>query len=422
MFLNRNIITAVDIGTSKICVMAGVPDKHGNISIIGHGEAPSEGSVVKGEIISFGTAMEALAKAFDEASNAADEEVHRHRMYVGVSASGIVSSQHTGTIVNQDDDRKIKPEHVQDALRNAQGYATASDELAINSCDSYFVVDSVRRVKNPVDQIGSRLDAYIHVISGNRNRIQNFKSLLHEVGVEGEPIPVFTGLASAFGILTDEEKDNGVMLIEMGAGVTEYMAVFDSGILHSGVIPVGFEHVANDLAVGLDLNISVCRKILLDRKYQSLAKEGKAFLELGGTPVRKVPVISIEKIVDLRFREIFNIIKGEFEAKGFFRNTGASLVFSGGAALFPPAVDILKEVFNVPVRVGVPLDLRGSVSEIDSPRYSTAWGLLKYGYLDWQVAEASERKGILERFISGLDGMSKPLFKNITSLKSSIKI
>jgi cell division protein FtsA len=424
MFRNRDIITAIEIGTSKICVLIGESDDSGNMYVLGHGEIQTEGAVCKGEIVDMDMALGLLSKAIDEADNSTSVEIDHKNLYVSVTGFDIISTQGVGTSLIMDEDRRIKEEHVDEAVQSARVKSSPFDQVIINTFDSYFMIDEVRRLRNPVEQIGSKLQAFIHIIYGNRNRIENVETLLHDVGFDDSITPVFAGVASAYGVLTDEEKEDGVLLIELGAGTTEYMVIHNFGIHHSGVLQVGFEHLANDLSIGLDLHISRCRKILTDNRYPQLKQDGKSIIELSGiTPgsSRKIPINSLEKIIDLRLREIFQIIRNEIIEKNLIHNIGSGVVLSGGGALFPRTEEILRNVFETPTRIGKPLEVSGAATDLDSPRYSTVWGLLKYGDELRKILNAQENKGFMAKLGDALDNMSKPFSRNLSALKDSIK-
>jgi len=422
MFQSRNYITAIEIGTSKVCVLIGESDQDGNLSVKGYGERSAYGAVSKGEITDFNAVIELLSAALDEADTLAGHNmIDPDRVFVGVTASDISSFQGVGNVFISSDDRRVSDEDVNEAVRNAQVKPLPRGHIAINSFDSYYQIDGIRRIKNPIDQVADKLEAYIHVLHGDENRIENFLSALRDVGFDEKVVPVFNGVASAFGALTEEEKENGVLLVEMGAGTTEYVAIYNFGMLLSGVLPVGLDHVANDLAVGLDLHIAQARRVINEGSYYQLKQAGKPVLELksatGG--VRHIPVNSIEKIIDLRMREVFQIINSRVRKEDLLINTGG--VLSGGAALMPQALDVFKSVFEIPVRQGRPLDLTGASTDLDSPRYSSIWGLLKYGDYLVRSSESRSRKGIWERVMDSFDNALKPVFRNITDLKSAIK-
>jgi cell division protein FtsA len=287
------------------------------------------------------------------------------------------------------------------------------------------VIDDKRKLMNPLDQNAHKLEAHIHVISGDQNRIKNFETIFQNLGFEKGAIPVFSGVASAFGTLTAEEKENGTLLIDLGGGTAEFMAVRDMGILHSGTVPVGLDHVANDLSVGLDLYIDVCRKIITDKKYLQHKADGKPHMEFtrmtSSVPL-KTPIISIDTIIEQRLREIFEIIRRRLEKENVLSALNFGAVITGGGALFPPAVDIMRSVFELPVRIGEPLGVSGAVTNMSTPRHSAVWGLLKFGEEMRRAIELSSGKSMFDRVIDLFDNMSLPVFRNFSSIKNTIKI
>ncbi|QSH40900.1 cell division protein FtsA [Lentisphaerota bacterium ZTH] len=424
MFQQRDIITAVEIGTSKLHVLVGQIDNDSSVTVIGSGEVPAANAVVKGEIADMDRALELLISAIEEADNSCNREINNSKIiFFNVTGAGISSFQGVGNVFIQNEGLKINDEDVREAVENAQTKPLPLEQSVINTFDSYFMLDGGRRVSNPIDHVAHKLEAYIHVIHGDTNRIENFRSLLRDAGFDHEIQPVFSGMASVFGILTDEEKESGILLLDIGAGTTEYVAVFNMGVLDSGVIPIGFEHLANDLSLGLDLHISVCRKLLSDGTLADHITQRKGFVEIKSTSgsTRKIPLNSFERIIDLRLQETFKIINRNIHEKGIFRSLGAGGVLTGGAALFPRTAEIFKEVFQFPVRIGRPYDAKGAVTGLENPRYSTVWGMLKYGELFTRQLNANRKRGVFGSMIDNFDSMAGWLWKGVSDLKNSIK-
>lgn len=424
MFHQRNIITAIELGTSKICVLVGEGHPDGGISVIGRGEASSDNAVCKGEISDMSAALDILMRVIDEADESSGRRINSSSLVaVAVTGASINSYQGVGSVFVQSDDHRVSDEDIDKALISAQSKPLPFDQVIINTFDSYFMLDGTRRVRNPAEQVADKFEAYIHVIHGDTNRIENFKSILRDAGFDEENIPVFSGIASAYGILTEEEKESGVLLVDMGAGTTEFIVIYNMGVLYSGVLPVGFEHVANDLALGLDLHITTCRKMLKDGTIMQHIHERKGFVELktASGSIRKVPLSSIEKIIDLRLRETFQIVQRKIKEHGTINNLGSGGVISGGAALFQRTSEIFKEVFEFPVRIGQPFDASGAVTEIENPRYSTIWGVLKYGEELSRILNTKEKRSVMSRMMSPIDNVADRFWKTVSNLKDSIK-
>lgn len=420
MFQSRNYITAIEIGTSKICVLIG-ESIDGKLSVKGHGERVSSGLVVKGEIADFRAVFDLLSAALDEADHLAGGAVDHRNVFVSVTASDIGSFQGVGNVFITGEERRVSEQDLSEAVRTAQVKPLPRGHMSINSFDSYYQIDGCRRISNPIDQVADKLEAIVHVIHGDENRIENFLSVVRDAGLDENLNPVFSPVASAFGVINEDEKQNGVLLIEMGAGTTEYLAIYNYGIMLSGVIPVGLDHVANDLSIGLDLHINQTRKLLIDGEYYRMKQQGRPSIECRGSSgsIRKVPIASIEKIVDTRLRETFQIIHGRVKKDDLLINTGG--VLSGGVAMLPQAADVFKNVFEIPVRAGKPLELTGASTDLDSPRYNTVWGLLRYGEYMTRARLSNENKGMWERGMDSIDNLFRSVVKNITGIKNAVK-
>ncbi len=405
MFRNRHIITAVEIGTSKICVLIGEANQQGHLSVLAHGEKPVEGGAVcKGEIIDMDKVTRALDEAIEKAEYSADTEVDSSNLYIAITGSHIRSMRGSGHVIITGDSRKVTPDHMVEALKNATMVGIPPECVILNSIDGNFVIDGLRRIADPEGQIADKLEAFAHIIYGNRNCVENFQAPFRELGYDTS-VPVFSTIAAASGVLTDDELKNGVLLIDMGAGTTEYMLFHDSGAHASGVIAVGCDHLANDLSIGLDINnISLFRKMLLNNSLHSKRENGQSFIEIEGNigSTRKIPMVTIEKIVDLRLRELFNLILSQLQSTRMIPFIDRGIVLTGGGALLHQVRDIAGSVFEMPVRVGNPIELSGAVTNLKSPRYGMVFGLLKHGERDRQIRKAGPEviKNIDRKLIS----------------------
>ena len=272
--------------------------------------------------------------------------------------------------------------------------------------------------------IAHKLEVCIHAVHGKTNQIENFYSLLRDAGFDDDPAPVFSGIASAYGVLTDEEKENGALLLDMGAGTCEYLAIFNMGILASGVLPVGFEHLANDLSLGLDLHISDCRKLLQEGTIVEHIQQRKAFVETPTGPggVRKIPLTSFEKIIDLRLRETFQIIHAKLVAQNILQNLGSGGIITGGGALLPRSSELFREVFHLPVRVGQPFASNGAATGIENPRYATVWGTLKFAEEFNQIINSKQKTSISEKVLNSADGAASRFLRLLSDAYKSLKI
>ena len=380
MFNSRNIVSAVEIGTSKICVLVGEIGEEGRLDVIGRGEAPSAGAVVKGEIVDMERAQEQLAKALDEAERSSQNSLSMARMVmVVVTGCGIASQPGVGVVLVRNPERIVTEAERNEADENARVLNLAADRRIINTSESFFKVDG-RRVSNPLKHKGGKLEAHIHIVHGISSRLDNFSNLVGDAGFENASIDmVFAPVAADFGVLSELEREDGVLLIDLGAGCTEYVVEYDCGVCASGVLQIGMEHVANDLSIGLGLGIDQCRKLLVSGELQRAAERGETTLRMrGGTGgERDIPCASFDMIIDCRLREIFSIIRRQLEQANAPRSLAGGGVLTGGGALFPRTREIFDEVFDLSCRIAQPRDAEGAITDLASPRYSAVWGALK---------------------------------------------
>ena len=377
----RNVVCAVEFGSSKVCVLIGEVGSRGEVSaLLGQGMCYAPGAVIKGEIADVERASAALSKALEDADrNSGGELVNCPLLTMLVSGCGIESRQATGIVTVKNPDGIVTEAEKQEANENAKVIALGTGREIINTSVSYYLLDK-RRVSNPLRQSGQRLEAWVHIIHGVANRLANFREVVIASGVENARVePVFSPLAAGIGIVSDLERENGSLLVDLGAGTTEYLVYFDRGVCASGVLQVGMEHVANDLAIGLNLHIDACRKLLESGSLERAIVEKKAFLEFPGTArrVRQIPLSSFEVIVDARLREIFELIDRQLRERGAPRALGAGGILTGGGAEYFRSRELFSEVFDMDCRIGMPADAGGAVTDLASPRFSAVWGALK---------------------------------------------
>ena len=425
MFQQHNIITAIEIGTSKICVLIGETSEEEKLRVIGFGEYPSNNSVIKGEIVDMDTALEQLTKAISDADTSSNRMINASNIIaISVTGSSIISYQGSGAAFVHNEDHRIGEEEISTAVQTAQSNNNHFDRTLINSFDSYFMLDGHKRVRNPIDMIAHKLEVYIHAVYCKTNQIENFYSLIRDAGFDDDPAPVFSGIASAYGVLTEEEKESGALLLDMGAGTCEYLAIFNMGILASGVLPIGTEHLANDLSLGLDLHISDCRKLLYDGTLNEHLHARKAFIDIqtGPSGLRKIPLTSFEKIIDLRLRETFQIIHDKLAAQNILQNLSSGGVITGGGAQFSRCPEVFSEVFPLPVRIGKPFAANGATAGIENPRYSTIWGALKFAEEFNQIINSRQKTSFAEKMLNSADGVASRFLRSLSDVYKSLKI
>ncbi len=384
MAKNSTIITAVDIGTSKIRVLIGEADTQSdNINIIGYSEKSSDG-VIKGEISDMIKVSAILNEAVKDAEDISDYIINPEALYIGITGNHIISKEGSGTVIIDSDDHIITNVHVNEALKSAKGLLTPSDSVIINTIDGHFVTDGAHHVSNPTGQTASKLEAYSHIIYANNNRLENFQNALKDIGFDTS-IPVFSGLASSLAVLTSDDFEHGTLTINMGAGTTEYVLFNNYIAKESGILTIGCDHLVNDLYLGLDIGLSAARDIIINNIANYRKSDGHSTIELKGTlKTRQIPITTVEKIIEMRLNETFEIIYNNLKKRKLNSLLNNGIVLCGGAANIPGIADIISSIFDTPVRIGTPIDISGPDILLNSPGALTALGLLRYGALELQ--------------------------------------
>ena len=421
MFRNKAIIGAAEFGSDKITVLLGESLPDGGLTVIGSGEAPSKG-IVKGEIDNADMVFDQLSLALNDADKMSGGELVNCVMFaVPVSGCDIRSQPGSGAVTIGNADGRVTNDDKVHAYNIARACRLDSGRTILNSCESFFVIDGALRRRNPIGQSACKLEARIHLVHGVANRMENFRQQLNSSGFDGPVELVFSPLAAAEGILAKEERENGVLLIDIGSGVTDYVLEFNSGVLASGQIPLGMLHLVNDWALGLDLRTDFCQKLLTDGTLEEAMRGQREFLEVpaAGGKIRRIPLSSFETIADLRLREMLEIVRSSMEPDTLdLINSGT--VVTGGGALFSPVLQTVREVFPGTVRVGCPADLAGSVTGLDNPRKGAVWGALRYAdfyfrcyaggdsTLGQKMRDAGDS---VKRFFRGIRGNMRDSFK-----------
>ena len=388
MFRSKKTITAVEIGTGSIKVVMGQPAENGSIVIIGHGEISSLTRVAKGEAINVSEVGEALGEVLDNVESVSGQRITS--VYLAMTGSHIQSTNVIGSVPITSPNRIISEIDIIEATRNARSFNLPLEQKGIHTFQRTFIIDDARRVSNPEGMVGNKLTADIHVIYGNFNKIQTLCTLIDDVlGVPARDI-AFSGIADFYGVSLDRESKNGSLIIDIGAGVTEYATFYNSGCLHSGQITVGCEHIANDLSIGLNLPIGKCRELLKNQRSSMLkidSVNNSIQIEQGiGNQPKCVNEGTIQTIVELRLVELFEIIREELansfldEHLNMTKLLGDGIILCGGGALIPDITKIVESIFGVPIKIGRPVNISGMEEEINSPRYVTTIGLLHLGH------------------------------------------
>ena len=381
MFDEANIIAGLEIGTSKICVVVGELGPEGALNIIGIGQSRARG-VRKGEIINPEQVEEDLRAAVFEAEQMADVEIRS--VFLGVTGSHIRGFNNRGVHPVVSADREITPDDVEDVVKNAKAVNLPAENTVIHAVRQHFFVDGQEGVTNPVGMLGARLEVDMHVIHGHANRIQNAIRLVRGTTLEVDEV-VFNGTAASLALLSNEQKELGALVIDMGGGTTEFVVYSGGVIRHSGVLAVGGDHVSNDLAYGLKVPLSRAEKLKIEFGSAVLTEAAKgqtiSLTNELGLETKRVNLEHLQRIMSLRLEEVFQLIAQDLEEAGLTDYLRAGIFLCGGGSRVPGLVQLAENVFQMNVAPGHASAISGLTTALDQPEFATAIGLVKFGSL-----------------------------------------
>jgi cell division protein FtsA len=379
-FLERRpLVVGLEIGTSKVCAMVGEVNADGVLTVIGIGQCPSRG-VRKGEIVEAQLVEEDVRQALAEAEHSADVEIRS--VYLGVSGGHVRGFNNRGVQPIVSRDREITSDDVNDVIRNAKAINIPADHYVVHAIRQHFSVEDQDEIRDPVGMLGNRLEVEMHVVHGRTNRFQNAIRLVKGMHIEVEDV-VFNGLASSLAVLTAEQKELGSLVIDLGAGVTEYVLYSRGVVKHTGVIAVGGDHVSQDIALGLKVPQGRAEKLktdygdaVFDESMRGVTVPPQNEL---GLPERQIHVENLRCVMSLRLQETFEIIREELEEAGWLNHLRAGVFVCGGGARIPRILELAERVFELPAFPGNARGISGLASALDQPEFATAIGLVKFG-------------------------------------------
>jgi len=404
MFDDSNIIAGLEIGTSKICVVVGELGADGSLNIIGLGQSRSRG-VRKGEIIDPAQVEEDLRAAMFEAEQMADVEIRS--VYLGITGGHVRGFNNRGVHPVVSADREISADDVEDVVKNAKAINLPAENTVVHAVRQHFFVDGQDGVTNPVGMLGARLEVDMHVIHGNANRLQNAIRLVRATSLEVDDV-VFNGIAASLALLTNEQKELGALVIDLGGGTTEYVVYSNGVIRHSGVLAVGGDHVSNDLAYGLKVPLSRAEKLKIEYggalvseaiKGQTISITNELGLEL-----KRINHEHLQRIMALRLEEVFELIVQDLERAGLVDYLRAGVYLCGGGSRVGGIVKLAENVFQMNVTAGHACAISGLTTALDQPEFAAAIGLVKFGSLksrrrDGRSLISRSIKGVFDKFL-----------------------
>src|SRR5215471_9065202 len=376
----ENFLVACDIGSSKICVLIGEQNASGAIDVIGKGAAANRGTR-KGNIINVDATIEAIKRAAEEAEIMAGVQISR--AWVGISGSHVRSFNSRGVVAVAGKDREITKEDVARVIDAARGVQIPQDHEVVHVVPRDFAVDGQDGIADPLGMIGSRLEVDVHVVTAPVAVTQNIVTCMNKAGIEVVQL-VLEQFAAAEAVVTTDEKELGICLVDIGGGTTE-VAVYQRGtIAHTAVVPIGGDHFTNDLAVVLRAPITDAER--LKKKYGCALRSAVSEDEMvevpmvGGRAPKLCPRSTLADILQPRAEELLGLVHDDIKRLGLDKEIRSGLVLTGGGAELEGVVEIAESIFDGPVRRGIPSGVGGLVDVVSRPEWATATGLLLYGH------------------------------------------
>ena len=402
---NEQIFVGLEIGTTKICVIVAESRADDQISILGVGETPSRG-VRKGEIVDMATVTECVREAIVDAEEKTNVEIGN--VWVAITGSHLRSFNNRGThtLLHAG---QIQQEDLDMVQANAKEVALPPPHTFLHTILQAYHLDGNRNVIDPLDSEGIQLEADFHIVHGIKTRITNHLRGVEELNLEIEDV-VLSSLASAQVVVTQHQKDLGVLVIDIGGGTTDYLIYNDGAVRHSGVLAIGGDHITNDISVGLKLPIARAEML----KIQEGSATDPSESEGGVITLKNDPGFlgcdidrrSLDTIIHCRVKEIFELVRADIEnaGGGMLGLLGAGVMITGGCAKLRGIAEVASEVFDQAVQVSTARNVGGALQTFENPQYSTAIGLTKYARL---ITKDAQPQGMLERITQGFGGLFK---------------
>lgn len=366
----------IDVGTTKVCAAIGEPDRAGGVRVVGVGVAPSR-ALRRGVVVNIDEAVESIGAAIERAERISGYKIVS--CYLTITGGQVASLNNRGVIAIARSDQAIAPDDVERVIEAARVVSIPNNREIIHAIPRHFIVDGQEGIRNPVGMIGYRLDVEAHLVTVAVTSLQNLTKCVQRLGVDVDGV-VLEPLASGEAVLTDEEKEMGVVLADIGGGTTGIAVYVEGSVCHTAVLPVGGNHITNDVAIGLRTPFAAAEEIKI--AYGSALSgqidedEEIEVSTFGRSRQDRISRTQLCEIVEARLAEVFSLIQGEIKSSGYEGLLPAGVVLTGGGAQLEGIADLAAEYLRIPVRVGVPWEVEGLVDSVSAPAYAAAVGLL----------------------------------------------
>ncbi len=382
---DERLIVGLDIGTSKVLAIVGEIGANGRVEIIGVGYHPSRG-LKKGVVVNIESTVQSIQRAIEEAELMAGCQINS--VYAGIAGSHINSFNSHGIVAIRD--KEVANSDIERVIEAARALAIPADQKVLHILPQEFIIDKQEGIREPIGMCGVRLEAKVHIVTGAVSAAQNIIKCVRRCGLEVDDI-ILEQLASSIAVLTDDERELGVCLVDIGGGTTDICVFTDGAIRHTAVIPIAGDQVTNDIAVALRTPMQYAEEI--KKQYgcalTQLAQHDEAIEvpSVGDRAPRTLARQTLAEVIEPRIEELYTLVAAELRRSGFEDLVGSGVVLTGGSSKLQGMVELAEEVFHMPVRLGVPQDIGGLTGVVENPMYATGVGLVHFGALHREGSE-----------------------------------
>ncbi|KPK12598.1 MAG: cell division protein FtsA [Acidithiobacillales bacterium SG8_45] len=406
---DERLIVGLDIGTSKVLAIVGEVTADGDVEIIGVGHHPSRG-LKKGVVVNIESTVQSIQRAVEEAELMAGCQIHS--VYAGIAGSHINSFNSHGIVAIKD--KEVGSSDVDRVIEAARALAIPADQKVLHILPQEFIIDKQEGIREPVGMCGVRLEAKVHIVTGAVSAAQNIVKCVRRCGLEVDDI-ILEQLASSIAVLTEDEKELGVCLVDIGGGTTDICVFTDGAIRHTAVIPIAGDQVTNDIAVALRTPMQHAEDI--KKQYgcalTQLAHDDETIEvpSVGDRAPRTLARQTLAEVIEPRIEELYTLVAAELRRSGFEDLVGSGIVITGGSSKLQGMVELAEEVFHMPVRLGIPHNISGLTGVVENPMYATGVGLVQFGAMQREGSDFSKRKSGSTAGVQGVWDRMKSWFQ-----------
>ncbi|MET4693708.1 cell division protein FtsA [Endozoicomonas lisbonensis] len=403
---NGNLIVGLDIGTSKVVAIVGEILEDGELEVIGIGSHASRG-LKRGVVVNIDSTVHAMKRAIEEAELMAGCQIHS--VYAGIAGNHIRSLNSHGIVAIRE--REVTRADIERVIDAAKAVAIPADQRILHILPQEYVIDSQDGVKEPLGMSGVRLESRVHLVTCAVNASQNIENCIRRCGLEVDDV-ILEQLASSYSVLSEDEKELGVCMVDIGGGTTDIAIFTDGAIRHTAVIPIAGDQVTNDIAMALRTPTQHAEELKIKYACALTQLAGADDMikvpSVGDRPARELSRQSLAEVVEPRYEELFTLIQQELRRSGFEELIPAGIVLTGGTSKMEGVVELAEEIFHMPVRLGMPQAVRGLADVVCNPIYSTGVGLLHYGL---KIQQEGRKEAVYSKQEEGVFNRLKQWFQ-----------